>query len=64
VTWPVYVPTVSVPSATEICSVCGAVPLAGVTESQSESLLAVKVRLPVPEFMTLSETGPGFVLLP
>ncbi|HEY4817520.1 MAG TPA: hypothetical protein VIH67_08810 [Candidatus Acidoferrum sp.] len=64
VTCPVYVPTVSVPSAAEICNVCGAVPLAGVTESQSESLLAVKARLPFPEFVTLSEAGPGFVLLP
>ena len=61
---PVYVPTVSVPTTTEICKDCGAVPLAGVAESQVESLLAVKVRLPFPEFVTLSELGLGFVTLP
>jgi hypothetical protein len=64
VTCPVYVPTVSVPSAAETCSVCGAVPPAGVTDSHGESLPEVNVRLPFPEFVTLSEAGPGFVLLP
>jgi hypothetical protein len=64
VTCPVYVPTVRLPTAAETCNVCGAVPLTGVTESQGESLVAVKVRLPLPEFVTLSEAGPGFAPLP
>ena len=61
---PVYVPTVSVPTTTETCKDCGTVPLAGVTESQVESLLAVNERLPFPEFVMLSGLGLGFVALP
>ena len=64
VTCPLYVPAVSVPVVTETCSVCGAVPALGVTESHAESLLAVNVRLPVPVFVTLSEDGPEVVLFP
>jgi hypothetical protein len=55
---------VRVPSVAEICNVCGAVPLAGVTESQDESLLALKVRLPPPVFVTLTVDAVGLVPLP
>ena len=53
-----------VPSIADICKVCGAVPLPGVTESHDESLLAVKVRLPPPVFVTLTADGAGFMLVP
>ena len=50
---------VSPASETLICKVCGAVPLAGVTESQDESLAAVNesVLLPVLVTETLAEAG-------
>jgi hypothetical protein len=57
---PVYVPAVSVPVAAEICKAFGAVPLAGVTESHAESLLAVKLSEPPPVFVTFTEAGVGF----
>ena len=53
-----------VPTAAEICNVCGAVPLLGAAESQDESLLEVKGRLPPPIFVTLTVTVAGFMLLP
>ena len=48
----------------DICNVCGAVPLPGVTESQEESLLEVKGRLPPPILVTPTVAVAGFVLLP
>jgi hypothetical protein len=60
----VYVPAKRLPSAAEICNVCGAVPLLGATDSHEESLLAVKLRLPPPVFVTLTEEAAGFVPLP
>ena len=45
----------------EICIDCGAVPPVGVTASQEESLPAVKVSVPVPEFVTLTDCDEGFV---
>jgi len=54
------VPAASVPTVDVICSDCGAVPLAGVTASQFESLLAVKFRVPVPVFVTFTDCDAGF----
>ncbi len=48
----------------EICNACGAVPLVGVTDSHEESLLAVKVKLPPPVFVTFAADAAGFVPLP
>ena len=50
---------VSVPTVAEICKVCGAEPLVGVTESQPESLAAVKFSVPVPVFVTLTDCEAG-----
>jgi|SRR5579862_3329191 len=61
---PVYVPAARLPNVAEACSDCGAVPLLGVTESHDESLLALKLRLPPPVFVTFTEDGAGFVPLP
>jgi len=61
---PVYVPAVRLPTVAEISSVCGAVPLVGVAESQEESLLVVKVNVPAPPFVMLAAAGEGFVALP
>jgi hypothetical protein len=61
---PVYVPAVSEPSVADICKLCGAAPLAGLTPSHAESLVAVKFSVPVPVFVTLTEPGVGFVPLP
>jgi hypothetical protein len=47
----------------EICNACGAVPLLGVTDSHEESLLAVKVKLPPPIFVTFAVDAAGFVPL-
>jgi hypothetical protein len=55
---------VRVPSVAEICNVCGAVPLPGITESQEESLLAVNGRLPPPVFVILTVDAAGLVPLP
>jgi hypothetical protein len=41
------------------CSVWGAVPVEGATESQLESLPAVKVSVPLPVFVTLSDDAAG-----
>jgi hypothetical protein len=60
VTWPVYVPAVSVPTVAETCKVWGAVPLAGVTVSQDESLATVKLSVPVPVFVTFAVCDVGF----
>ena len=56
-------PALSPPRVAEICSDCGAVPLAGVTESQGESLVAVKVRVPEPLLVTFTVEGEGLVAL-
>ena len=48
----------------EICKVCGAMPLVGVTESHAESLVVVKLSAPVPVFVTSTEAGAGSALLP
>jgi hypothetical protein len=61
---PVYVLAVRLPNVAETCSDCGAVPLTGVTESHEESLLAVKLRLPPPVFVTFTVEAAGFELLP
>jgi hypothetical protein len=58
------VPAARVPRVAEICNACGALPLAGVTESQDESLLAVKERMPLSVFVTFTVAGAGFVPLP
>ena len=62
--WPVFMLGARFPIATEICRVCGAVPLVGVTESQGESLDAVKVRVPAPVLEILTEAGKGLEALP
>ena len=62
--WPVYVPAASAPSAAEICKDCGAVPLAGVTESHDESLVAVKVRVPELLLVRFTLEVVGLVPLP
>src|SRR5271167_260280 len=63
VMWPTYVFGVLVggPRVAEICSVIGAVPLAGVTISHDESLLALNISVPLPVFVTSTEAGAGFV---
>src|SRR5256885_1566042 len=61
VIWPLYVPVMSPPTATAACSVCGAVPDVGETESQAALSLAVKDIIPVPVLVTLSEPGNGAV---
>jgi hypothetical protein len=61
---PVYVEAVRVPRAAEICNDCGAVPLAGVTESHVESLLAVNARVPAPVLETVAVAGDGPELPP
>ena len=64
VTWPVYVPAVRAPTLADIFRFCGAVPLAGVTESQTESLLALKFSVPEPVLVTLTKAGDGSDELP
>jgi hypothetical protein len=64
VTCPVYVPAVngrlSWPTVdAETCSVCGAVPLPGVTVSQGTSAAALKLIAPAPVFVTLTKAGAG-----
>ena len=59
-----YVPAVSDPSVADTCRVCGAVPLVGLTDSQAESLLAVKFSVPCPVLVRLTLEGEGFVPLP
>ncbi len=41
------------------CKAWGAVPLVGSTESQAESLAAVKLSVPPPPLVTFSEAGVG-----
>ena len=57
-------PAVSDPSVADTCRFWGAVPLVGLTDSQAESLPAVKLSVPVPVFVTLTVAGAGFVPLP
>ena len=57
-------PAARVPSVAEICNGCGALPLAGVTESQDESLLAVKESVPLPVLVTFTVAAARFVPFP
>ena len=58
-------PSVRVPSEAEICRVPGVDPLPGVTLSQAELLVAVKLSAPPPPVLvTLTDAGEGFVPLP
>jgi hypothetical protein len=61
---PVYVPAASVPRVAETWSACGAVPLAGLTESHEASLVVVYVRVPLPVFVRFTAAAGGFVPLP
>jgi hypothetical protein len=61
----VYVPTAKVPRTDVIVNVPGAVPLAGATISQLESLVAVKLSAPpVPVFVTFTIVGAGSFAMP
>ena len=64
VTLPMYVPAVRLPTTTDICRLCGAVPEAGLTVSQVESLPVVKLKLPEPLLVRFTLAGAGFALLP
>ena len=57
-------PAVRDPSVADTCRFCAAVPLVGLTDSQAESLPAVKLSVPVPVFVTVTVAGDGFVPLP
>ena len=46
---------------TEIWMVCGAVPVLGATDSQAESLPALKARVPLPILFTFAGRGAGSV---
>ena len=52
VTCPTYVPSARQLIEADNCSVCGAVPLVGVTVSHGLSLDAVKLRIPLPVFVS------------
>ena len=52
------------PTLADICKLCGAVPLAGVTESQAESLVALRFSVPEPPLVTLTKAGDGSDELP
>jgi hypothetical protein len=58
--FPVYVPAVREATEAETERFCGAVPLAGETESQEESDDVVKVSAPVPVLVTDTAPGLGF----
>jgi hypothetical protein len=59
VMWPVYVPGSNPATPAVICSVAGALPLAGETLSHAASVEAEKVRVPPPVFLTSRVCGAG-----
>jgi hypothetical protein len=61
---PVLLLGASAPTTAEIVNVCGAAPLAGETISHGESLMAVKLKVPAPLFVTFTIAAGGFVADP
>src|ERR1700674_453636 len=64
VTCPVYVPAVKFPRIAVIVIMPGAVPFAGTTVSQGESLPVEKFSAPPPEFVAFTICGAGSFAIP
>jgi hypothetical protein len=59
VTWPVYVPALMPVVETLTCRLAGELPLVGLTVSHAASEAAVKLNVPAPLLLTLSDAGAG-----